>query len=252
MNTTPRTAIVTGATSGIGEATARQLVAAGHRVVGNGRTASRLDALRRELGDSFVGVPGDFAETEVRAALLATPQAVFGRPADLLVANAGRGLAGSVLTADLSEFAEVVRTNYIATVELLQPVAASMVELQRGSFPHTAADIVIIGSTVGRHVSPFSTVYGSTKFAIHGVAEGLRREVGPHGVRVTLIEPGIVVSNFQQVAGYTDEQVDNFHQKFGPLLTSDNVAEVILHAISLPPAVHMSDILLRPTRQDYP
>lgn len=127
-----------------------------------------------------------------------------------------------------------------------------MVVLQDGRFPGKAADIVIVGSTVGRQISPFSAVYGATKFAVHSLAEGLRREIGTKGVRVSLVEPGIVVSGFQSVAGYNDDLVQTFHQRFGPLLYGEDVARAIYCIVSQPPHVHFSDIVVRPTRQDYP
>jgi NADP-dependent 3-hydroxy acid dehydrogenase YdfG len=123
---------------------------------------------------------------------------------------------------------------------------------QQHNFPRQAADIVVIGSVVGRHISPFSAVYGATKFAVHALTEGLRREVGPKGVRVSLVEPGIVVSGFQDAAGYGDEMVKNFEDKFGPLLRGEDVANSIHFIVSQPPHVHLSDIMIRPTRQDYP
>ena len=137
----------------------------------------------------------------------------FGQPADIVVANAGRGLGGSVKNADLSRFEEILKLNVTATLALLQKAAQKMVEQQQTRYPKHAADIVIIGSVVGRHISPFSAVYGATKFAVHALAEGLRREVGPKGVRVSLVEPGIVISGFQDGAGYSDEMVKNFEDK---------------------------------------
>ncbi len=105
---------------------------------------------------------------------------------------------------------------------------------------------------LGRHISPLSAVYGATMFAVHALAEGLRREFGPQGIRVSLVEPGIVVSGFQAAAGYSDEMTQLFHDKFGPLLASDDVANAIHFVVSPPAHVHISDILVRPTRQDYP
>jgi len=87
---------------------------------------------------------------------------------------------------------------------------------------------------------------------VHALAEGLRREVGPKGVRVSLVEPGIVLSGFQAGAGYSDEMVRGFHEKFGPLLIGDDVANAIHFVVTQPPHVHVSDIVVRPTRQDYP
>ncbi|MES1981118.1 MAG: hypothetical protein V4443_01460 [Pseudomonadota bacterium] len=89
-------------------------------------------------------------------------------------------------------------------------------------------------------------------FAVHALAEGLRREVGPKGVRVSLVEPGVVVSGFQNAAGYSDDLVEKFDEKFGPLLHGEDVANVIHYIVALPPHVHISDIMVRPTRQDYP
>lgn len=248
----PRIAVVTGASSGIGEATAKRLVAAGYGVVGNARREEKLQALERELGDAFCFVAGDAADEAVQERLFAAAGERFGKPADIVVANAGRGLGGSVVEADLSRFEDILRLNVTGTLALLQRAARSMLEPQAEGFPKHAADIVIIGSVVGRHISPFSAVYGSTKFAVHALAEGLRREIGPKGIRVSLVEPGIVVSGFQDEAGYDAEQVGRFEQGFGPLLYGPDIAEAIHFVVSQPPHVHVSDIMVRPTRQDYP
>jgi len=247
-----RIAIVTGATSGIGEATARKFASAGFGVVGNGRNAAMLASLEKEIGPAFRGVAGDASENTVLEQLFSAAMERFGKPADIVVANAGRGLGGSVKDADLSQFDELIRINVTGTLALLQKAARRMADAQRGVYPKSAADIVIVGSVVGRHISPFSAVYGATKFAVHALAEGLRREVGPSGVRVSLVEPGIVVSGFQAVAGYSDEMVRGFHEKFGPLLGGDDVANAIYYVVARPPHVHISDIIVRPTRQDYP
>jgi NADP-dependent 3-hydroxy acid dehydrogenase YdfG len=247
-----RTAIVTGATSGIGEATVRKFIEAGFNVIGNGRTADRLTALENELGDRFCGVAGDAGDSAVLDRLFDTAKERFGGEADIVVANAGRGLDGSVMTSDLSQFQDLLNINVTGTLLLLQKAARRMVEMQKTAFPESAADIVIIGSVVGRHISPFSAVYGSSKFAVHALAEGLRREIGPQGVRVSLVQPGIVVSGFQDVAGYSDDLVKNFYDKFGPLLVGEDIADAIHHVVSLPPHVSISDIVVRPTRQDYP
>jgi NADP-dependent 3-hydroxy acid dehydrogenase YdfG len=127
-----------------------------------------------------------------------------------------------------------------------------MVEPQQQAYPRSAADIVIIGSVVGRHISPFSAVYGASKFAVHALAEGLRREVGPKGIRVSLVEPGVVLSGFQGTAGYDDNVVQHFKDTFGPLLAGADVANAILYIVNQPPHAHISDIIVRPTRQEYP
>lgn len=248
----PRIAIVTGSSSGIGEATARKFAEAGYGVVGTGRNAERLASLQRAIGTAFTYVVGDAADGTVQDQLFDTAVSRFGKPADIVVANAGRGLGGSVKDADLSEFDDVVKINLTGTLALSQKAARRLVEQQQGAYPKTAADIVVIGSVVGRHVSPFSAVYGSTKFAVHALTEGLRREIGPLGVRVSLVEPGIVVSGFQAVANYSDTIVQGFHDKFGPLLVGEDVANTIHFIVSQPPHVHIGDVLIRPTRQDYP
>ncbi len=247
-----RIAAVTGATSGIGEATVRKFVAAGFGVVGNGRNATKLAALENELGSAFCGVAGDATDSIVLERFFTLASDRFGKTIDIVVANAGRGLGGSVKDADLSQFENVLKINVTGTLALLQKAARKMVNAQQNAYPKSAADIVIIGSVVGRHISPFSAVYGASKFAVHALAEGLRREVGPKGVRVSLVEPGIVLSGFQVAAGYSDEMVRSFDDRFGPLLIGDDVANAVHYIVTQPPHVHISDIIVRPTRQDYP
>jgi len=247
-----RIAIVTGTTSGFGEATMRKFVAGGFGVVGNGRSAAKLEALEKEIGPAFCGVAGDAADDAVVARLFAAAQERFGRAADIVVANAGRGLGGSVKDADLTEFEDMFRINVSGTLLLIQKAAQQMAAVQEKAFPQSAADIVVIGSVVGRHISSFSAVYGATKFAVHALVEGLRREIGSEGVRVSLVEPGAVVTGFQKAAGYGEDVVNTFHEKFGPLPTVDDIAAAVYHIVTQPPHVHISDIVVRPTRQDYP
>jgi NADP-dependent 3-hydroxy acid dehydrogenase YdfG len=247
-----RVAIVTGATSGIGEATAKKFTACGFAVVGNGRNSAKLASLEKEIGAAFRGVAGDAADTRILEKLFVTAMQSFGQPADIIVANAGRGLGGSVKDADLSQFGEMLNVNVTSTLALLQKAAQHLVEGQRPVDPNSAADIVVIGSVVGRHISPFSAVYGATKFAVHALAEALRRELGPKGIRVSLVEPGLVISGFQAAAGYSDEMVNLLKEKFGPAPKGDDIANAIHYIVTRPPHVHISDIVVRPTRQDYP
>jgi NADP-dependent 3-hydroxy acid dehydrogenase YdfG len=113
-------------------------------------------------------------------------------------------------------------------------------------------DIVAIGSVSGRNISPISGFYGSTKFAVAGIVEGLRREVCPHGVRVSLIMPGAVVSEFQDVAGYSEDNFGKLIAQFGKLLDPRDIAEAIGWLLSLPPHVNVNEIMVRPTGQTYP
>jgi NADP-dependent 3-hydroxy acid dehydrogenase YdfG len=135
---------------------------------------------------------------------------------------------------------------------LIQKAARQMVAVQAKAFPDSAADIVIIGSVAGRQISPFSAAYSASKFAVHALAESLRREIATKGVRVSLVEPGAVLSGFQAAAGYDDTVVDTFREKFGPLLIGDDIADAVYHIVTQPPHVHISDIIVRPTRMDYP
>lgn len=247
-----RIAIVTGATSGIGEATVRKFLGGGFNVVGNGRTAAKLAALEKELGGGFCGIAGDASEESVIDHLFQAAVKRFGHEVDIVVANAGRGLGGTVRDADLSQFPDMLKINVTGTLYLIQKAAQRMVKIQETAFPESAADIVIIGSVVGRHISPFSAVYSASKFAVHTLAESLRRDIGPKGVRVSLVQPGIVISGFQDGANYSDELVDSFHERFGPMPTCDDIADAIHHVITLPPHVNISDIVIRATRQDYP
>ncbi len=247
-----RIAIVTGTTSGIGEATIRKFVAARFGVVGNGRNTEKLALLEKEIGSAFCGVAGDAADNAVLDQLFEMANKRFGREVDIVVANAGRGLDGSVKDADLKQFEDVLKINVSGALALIQKAAQKMADTQQRVYPKSAADIVIIGSVVGRHISPFSAVYGASKFAVHALAEALRREVGPKGVRVSLVEPGFVLSGFQSAAGYSDEMVNSFIEKFGPLLTGDDIANAIHYIVTQPPHVHVSNIVVRPTRQDYP
>lgn len=248
-----RIAIITGASAGIGEAISRKFVSSGFGVVGNARREEKLLNLKNELGDAFHAVAGDASEEDIIERLFIESKEVFGAEADIIVANAGRGLGGSVTEADLSKFEEIVKLNLVGTTKFLQQAANRMLaDLKIKPFPKCAHDIVVLGSTVGRHVSPFSAIYGSTKFAIHGITEGLRRELGPKGIRVSLVEPGIVLSEFQDSAGYSTGMVDGFKEKYGPLLVGEDIANSINFIVNQPPHVHISDILVRPVRQDYP
>ncbi len=251
--TYPRIAIVTGATSGIGEATVRKLISSGFGVVGNGRKAEKLVAMEKELGHAFFGVAGDATDVQLHEVLFESAIRHFGQSASLIVCNAGRGLGGAVTNADLTQLDEVIKINLTGTLNLMQRAAQNLIAgLEKRPFPEYAADIVIIGSIVGRNVSPFSAVYGATKFAIHSLAEGLRRELCGKGIRVTLVEPGFVLSGFQDVAGYSTEMVNGVKDKFGPLLAGDDIARAIDFIVGQPAHVHMNDIVVRPTRQDYP
>lgn len=248
----PRVAIVTGATSGIGEATVKRFIDSGFGIVGSGRNQSRLKTMEKKFKPRFSAVAGDAADETVLDRLFTSSRERFGQPADIVVVNAGRGLGGSVKNADLSELDEMIRVNMTAALKLMQRAARHMEDRQKNQFPDAAADIVVIGSVVGRHVSEFSTVYGASKSAIHALAEGLRREISPSGVRVSLVEPGACLTGFQSSAGYSDDTIQTMVDQFGPLLDVADIANTIHYIVSQPPHVHLCDVVVRPTRMNYP
>ena len=259
MNLNHRIAVVTGASAGIGAATARQIASDGAAVVLNARRAERLEQIAREINtetgrEAATTAPGNCAEPEVIESLFTKAQDAFGRPADLVVVNAGRGLDGSILTSDPDQWEEMIRTNYLGAARLMRAAAEHLLAAvpEGDQWQNHPRDIVVLGSVVGRNVSPFSSAYGSTKFAVHGLAEGLRREIGPKGIRVTLIEPAFVVSEFQGVAGYDEDWVNAVFDKIGPVLEPADIARTIAFITSQPPRVHLSEAMIRPTRQDYP
>lgn len=243
-----KTALITGASAGIGESLAWHLAEAGAKVVVTARRKEKLDKLVRELSAKGhqalavcvdAGKPADVDDCFKKAVDFA------GGRLDIVIVNAGRGLAGSMTTSDESQWAEVYQTNVLGAGYLMRIAANHMVANGTG-------DIVTLGSVAGTNISPFSSFYGSTKWAIWSMSEGLRREVGPKGVRVTCVKPGIVISEFQQVAGYTEENFGKGIKKYGKLLEPADVAQATVFVLSLPQHVHINEFVIRPTGQDYP
>lgn len=253
-----RIAVVTGASAGIGEAIARSLAAHGAGVVINARREDRLSSICEEINlhsnePKAIAYAGDAADPHVVQGMLNRALDHFGREADLVVVNAGRGLDGSVLTSDPEQWEPMIRTNLLGAARLMRSAGERMLSDLNGSgWQDRPRDIVVIGSNVGRHISPFSSMYGSTKFAVNSLTEAMRREMAPRGVRVTLIEPGFVKSEFQGVAGYDPKWFEEVVDRIGPVLEPEDVARSVSFITSQPAHVHISDTLIRPTRQDYP
>jgi len=168
-----------------------------------------------------------------------------GRSYGIVVVNAGRGLAGGILDSVESHWQEHYQLNALGAAHLLRRAGHYLLQRQSG-------DIVVIGSVVGRNISPFSGFYGSSKFAIGAIAEGLRREICSHGVRVSLVMPGIVLSEFQNVAGYDVENFGKGIAHFGKLLEPQAIADGIHWLLTLPQHVNVNEIMIRPTGQSYP
>jgi NADP-dependent 3-hydroxy acid dehydrogenase YdfG len=245
-----KTAVITGASSGIGRATAAALARAGAAVVINARRKDRLDDLaagiKSEGGRALV-VAGDAGVQEDIDHLLDLALAwdEGGRKYDIVIVNAGRGLFGGVVSSDESQWREMFQVNVLGAARLMRRAGQYLAGRKSG-------DIVAIGSVVGRIISPFSGLYGSSKFAVSALAETLRREVCSSGVRVSLVMPGIVLSEFQKVAGYDEENFGKSIAQFGKLLEPQSIADGILWLLALPPHVNVNEIMIRPTGQVNP
>ncbi len=250
---TGRLAIVTGASAGIGWATALKLAKDGAAVVVQARREAKLRELVAEIqraGGRAVAVAGDAAKESDIDNLIARSHEFsntlgFAGRIDIVVVNAGRGLAGGLLSSDDKKWREMFELNVLGAAMLMRRAGKQMVEAGQG-------DIIALGSASGHNISPFSGFYGSSKFAVAAMAEAFRREVCSKGVRVTVIKPGIVKSEFQAVAGYT---VENFYkgiERIGKLLEPEDVAATIAFVVAQPRHVHLTEIVIRPTGQDYP
>jgi short-subunit dehydrogenase len=187
--------IVTGASSGIGEATARRLAGGGAKVVISARRAEPLQALAKAIdpsGANVLAVPGDVTSDVDRRKLVAATLEKFNR-IDGLVNNAGYGTRGPIELVPVDLIRKNFETNIFSLIALTQLVLPSMRE--RG-----AGCIVNIGSVAGKIARPLSSVYDSTKHALEALTDGLRGELKPFGIRVTLIRPGFILTEFIEAA----------------------------------------------------
>jgi len=245
QNISGKVVVVTGASSGLGEATARHLAAKGARLVLAARRLDRLDALVAEItaaGGQAIAVQTDVTVKADAAAMIAAALKAFGR-VDVLVNNAGY-MAIAPMSATLTdEWDKMIDINIKG---LLYGVAAALPVFEaQGS-----GQFINISSIAGRKVfSPGGTVYSGTKFAVSAISEGLRHEVGSK-IRVTVISPGGV--NTELKNGSSDEQslkaLDDFYQiAIGP----DAIARAIAYALEQPADVDVSEIAIRPTAQDF-
>jgi NADP-dependent 3-hydroxy acid dehydrogenase YdfG len=234
-----RVALVTGASSGIGEAVARALVAAGACVVLGARRADRLQALAEALGPKAA-----WRETDVRVradleALAELAQTRFGAAADILIANAGV-MPASVLADDrVDDWDRMIDVNLKGALYGVHAVLNSMLARGRG-------DIVFTSSVSAFHVMPASSVYSATKTAVRIIAEGLRQETAGKGVRVITVYPGFVATELAEsltIEAVRERARVNMAKGMSPTL----IAEAILGALALPAEVSMNEIVIRPT-----
>jgi len=214
--------VITGATAGIGAATARQLVAKGAKVALGGRRQERLDELVAELGaDNAVGVVMDVRVPADNARLVAAALEKWGR-LDSVVPNAGIGMYGGVLDMTDEQLAEMMDTNYAGTVWTVRAAVPSMLAAGGG-------DVVIVSSVAGFRGGEDEAVYAGTKHAQVGFAGGLDRELRAKGVRVTLICPAGTATEFAVGAGRVEDD-----PRFADWLTSDDVAHAIVTTLEQP------------------
>jgi serine 3-dehydrogenase len=239
-----KTVLVTGATSGIGEACARAFVGAGWRVVGTGRRAERLAALADELGaDRFHACAYDVRDEAARdAALAALPQDFAG--IDCLVNNAGLALgAVPAQQADLADWKTMIDTNVVALASLTHKLLPGLIERKGG--------IVMLSSVAATYPYTGGNVYGGTKAFVRQFALGLRSDLSGTGVRVTSIEPGMVETEFTVVRNGGDQAAsDNFYAGVNPL-TGGDIAETVLWVASLPAHVNINTLELMPVNQSF-
>lgn len=243
---TGQVVIVTGASSGIGEATARRLSAGGAKVVLSARRPDRLAALAQELdpdGARVLAVPGDITSDTARQRLVEETMTRFGR-VDALVNNAGYGTRGPVERVPVELIRRNFETNLFAVIALTQLVLPGM--RARG-----AGCIVNIGSVAGRIARPLSSVYDSTKHALEAITDGLRGELRPFGVRVTLIRPGFVLTEFVEAANAASHDVIADAGPYDPYLAGFRVGYDQLRRIAGTPD-DIARLVERALRSDDP
>lgn len=234
-DTNYRTALVTGASSGIGAATARALAAAGLEVTACARRRDRLEALAKETGARPL-----VCDLSDRAAVYA---ALEGLEVDVLVNNAGVGRGfGSIAEADPDDIETTITLNVTSFLHVLRAVVPGMAVRGRGH-------IVNVGSVAGLYpVAP--VVYGASKGAVHLACQDLRLDLSGSGIRVTEICPGRVMTEFFEIA-FDDEKARKDFASGMTLLEAEDVAASIMHAVSAPWRVNVSLIEIAPTEQSF-
>ena len=225
----PRLFVITGASSGIGAATARHAAEAGYRLVLAARSKDKLDALVEELGgaERALAVETDVTSWEDNEALIGAATDAFGG-VDVVFANAGFGASRGWLNETPEHWRDMVLTNVLGTA---YTVRAAIPALKA-----TRGHVLLTGSVAGRRVLPGS-LYSSTKWAVTAMAEAVRADLNGTGIRTTLISPGGVQTPF-------------FDNPAEGRLEPDDIARAVLYAVSQPARVDLNEILVRPTAQE--
>lgn len=238
-----RVALVTGASSGIGEGAALALAEAGASVAVSARRADRLEALVERIeaaGGKAIALPGDVAEETVARGVVAETVRRLGR-IDILINSAGIIQPGGVENADTAQWRRVLEVNLLATLYTCSAAIGPMRE-------QGAGDIINISSTAGRRVAGGYGPYCASKYGVTALTETLRLEVGAHGIRVCVIEPGATTTEVAE--GITDPTTRQFmraHVSKPGAMKPEDIAAAILFVLTLPARANVQEILIRPT-----
>src|SRR4051812_15971715 len=238
-------ALVTGASSGIGEAAARALAAAGARVALVARRKDRLDALAGELGGGALPIEADLTDQQQAIGAVQRTVDEHGR-LDIVINNAGVMLLGPIVDAPTEEWDRMVALNiqgllYVAHAALPHLLNAAQQE------PRRVTDLVNISSVAGRRVGQGGGVYQMTKWGVGTFSEALRQEVTARHVRVSLVEPGATAT---ELAGHVREEVRSNLVAGDDPLHAEDIADAILYIVTRPRRVAVNEILVRPTEQE--
>ncbi|MFS1286915.1 SDR family oxidoreductase [Pseudomonas piscis] len=236
-----RVAVITGASSGIGEATARLLAAQGMQVVLAARRSERIEALAKQLGDNALAVTVDVANLEQVMRLFDQVRERFGG-LDLLFNNAGIGINGAFAESDPKDWQAQIDSNLMGVFNCTH----AAIPLMQG---REGAMISTVSSVGGRHGVAGWAVYCATKFAVNGFHEALRKELGEQGIRVSLIQPGAVWTEWgDKVPG---DAMRSYRESLDAL-HSEDVAQALLYSFAQPARVLVNEIVVRPVRQLLP
>jgi NADP-dependent 3-hydroxy acid dehydrogenase YdfG len=236
---TGRVAIITGASSGIGEATARALAADGHRLALLARRSDRIQALAGELGNGALAIEADVTDRDSIVAAAERVRNELGG-ADILVNNAGVMLLAPFSSDQKSEIRQMVEVNLLG--------AMTTTEVFLDQLRDGGGDLVNLSSVAGRTARPGNAGYAATKWGMNGWSEALRQELQPD-IRVMVIEPGAVATELTDHITHaeTKQAVDQMYEAMS--ITAEDVAEVIAFAVGRPRRMTLNEILIRPTGQ---